>query len=68
MSERTLCNFCTLQRIKQQYPGKEVVVLKTGELICNLQVYVEGKPLGVWFAAISDYCVCYGDNNNGRAQ
>jgi hypothetical protein len=47
-----------LETIKKNNPGKEVVVLKTGEKMISLQVYVDGKPIGVWFLALSDHCVC----------
>jgi hypothetical protein len=59
MSSRTKCNFCTLEDIKKAYPGKEVVVLRVGDQkICNLQVFVDGKGIGVWFQELSDHCVC----------
>lgn len=59
MSERTKCNYCVLQAIKQSNPGKEVVVLKVGDQqICNLQVFVDGRGIGVWFQELSDHCVC----------
>jgi hypothetical protein len=58
MSSLTKCNYCVLEQIKASNPGKEVVVLKTGEKMISLQVYVQGKPIGVWFMALSDHCVC----------
>lgn len=58
MSELTPCNYCVLQRIKRDNPGKEVTVLKTSEKMISLQVFVEGKPIGVWFMTLSDHCVC----------
>ena len=59
MSWRTPCNYCTLKKIKRENPGKEVKVVKKGEhKYCDLQVYVDGKPIGIWFAELSDHCVC----------
>ena len=58
MSSLTTCNYCVLKRIKEDNKGKEVVVLKTSDKMISLQVFVEGKPLGVWFMALSDHCVC----------
>ena len=59
MSELTKCNYCTLQWVKKRNPGKEVKVVKAGKYkYCDLQVYVDGQPLGIWFAELSDHCVC----------
>lgn len=59
MSWRTKCNYCVLEEIKRENPGKEVTVIKQGEHpICDLQVFVDGKGIGIWFAELSDHCVC----------
>jgi hypothetical protein len=59
MSSLTPCNYCVLQKIKEDNKGKEVVVLhnKSAKML-HFQVFVDGKPLGVWFMALSDHCVC----------
>lgn len=58
MSSLTKCNYCVLQQIKRDNPGKEVVVLKTSDKMISLQVFVAGKATGVWFMSLSDHCVC----------
>lgn len=59
MSWRTKCNYCVLEQIKRNNPGKEVTVVKAGEYeYVDLQVLIDGQPAGVWFAELSDHCVC----------
>jgi len=58
MSELTKCNYCVLEAIKRRNPGREVVVIRCNNDICGLQVFVDGRGIGVWFAKLSDHCVC----------
>lgn len=59
MSERTKCNYCTLEAIKRANPGKEVTVVRVNFSLVGLEVFVDGKPTGIWFQDVSDHCVCY---------
>jgi hypothetical protein len=58
MSELTKCNYCTLEAIKRSYPGREVTVIRITNGICGLQVFIDGRGIGVWFDELSDHCVC----------
>lgn len=58
MSELTKCNYCVLEAIKREHPGREVTVIRVSQQICGLQVFVDGKGLGIYFAELSDHCVC----------
>lgn len=64
MGQFNTCNYCFLELIKKQNPEKEVKVIEAGDhKICTLQVWVDGQETGVWFAAITDHCVCERMNN-----
>lgn len=72
MSELTLCNFCTLRRIRKNAKTKgNRVILKSatyssGNNLGGTDVFVLGpkermsknKCFITWFMALSDHCVC----------
>lgn len=55
MSDLTMCNYCNLDWIKKRHAGK-TVELKPED--AWLRVYVDGKPYGALFKAITESCVC----------
>lgn len=56
MSERTPCNYCNLKRIKEKEKGKKIELKE--DKYGWLAVYVDGEKYGIYFQAITDYCVC----------
>jgi hypothetical protein len=56
MSELTSCNFCTLQDIKRRNKGKKVTTQRDED--GWIRVFVDGKPTGTSFMALTDHCVC----------
>jgi len=56
MSELTSCNFCTLQVIKRRNKGKKVTTQRDED--GWIRVFVDGKPTGTSFMALTDHCVC----------
>lgn len=57
MSERTPCNWCTLQDVKQRYPRRRVTV-KYDPRMGMLRVWAGRTPLGIWFVEVSNGCCC----------
>ena len=57
MSERTRCNYCTLEAIKKNEQGKKVEI-KRDNTNGWLRVFVDDKPYGVSFMKLTDHCVC----------
>lgn len=62
MSERTQCNFCTLQGIKwqEERDGAQVVLRRDQGMLRPVVVYPDKseKKIGAWFMELTDYCCC----------
>jgi hypothetical protein len=62
MSERTRCNFCTLQDIKrrEEKDGAQVIIRGNQGMLQPVVVYPDNseKKIGAWFMELTDYCCC----------
>ena len=62
MSELTLCNFCSLQKLKRRYGEENVRVNRDLDKDGWLEVKVRDEQgwhsAGHWFLALTDHCVC----------
>lgn len=56
MSELTRCNYCTLQEVRRRHP--DAVVTTKPDEYGWLQVWIDDKPGGQHFLALTDHCVC----------
>lgn len=60
MSELTRCNYCTLEQVRRDNPGAKVTVDQPVDPKMEdfKQVFIDGKPQGIWFNKVSAGCVC----------
>lgn len=59
MSELTMCNYCTLQRMKEvaEQRGCEVILEKDEQGWTGARYSDEQEP-SAWFLELTDSCVC----------
>jgi hypothetical protein len=58
MSELTVCNYCSLKRIREDNKGKKIEVRADKKhSLGGYEVTVNGKMVA-WFMALTDHCVC----------